>query len=72
MKEFSSILKQTDSSAFRARVCLFFFIEKFVSCCINVYICSERLDYSYFFWLRVHVTTCLISFIISTETEANL
>ena len=42
-KEFSSILKQTDSPAFRARVCPFFFIKKVVSCCINVYICSERL-----------------------------
>ena len=28
MKEFSSILKRTDSSAFRARVCLFFLIKK--------------------------------------------
>ena len=24
-----------------------FLIKKFVSCCINVYICSERLDYCY-------------------------
>ena len=40
-KEFSSILKQTDSPAFRARVCPFF-NKKVVSCCINVYICSER------------------------------
>ena len=36
MKEFSSILKWTDSSAFRARVCLFFFLmKKVVSCCIK-------------------------------------
>ena len=36
MKEFSSILKRTDSSAFRARVCLFFLNEKkVVSCCIK-------------------------------------
>ena len=35
MKEFSSILT-TDSSAFRARVCLFFFLCKVVSCCITV------------------------------------
>ena len=40
MKEFSSILKQTDSQAFRARVCLFFLIKKVVSCCINFYILS--------------------------------
>ena len=71
MKEFS-ILKRTDSSAFRARVCLFFLIKKFVSCCINVYICSERLDYSYFFGLEFMLLLDLISFIISTETEANL
>ena len=37
MKEFSSILKRTDSSAFRARVCLFFFLlmKKVVSSCIK-------------------------------------
>ena len=35
MKEFSSILKRTDSSAFRARVCLFFLVKKVVSCCIK-------------------------------------
>ena len=55
MKESSSILKRTDSLAFRSRVCLSvcfvlfcFFNEK--SCKLlyfNVYICSERLDYSY-------------------------
>ena len=42
MKEFFSILKRTDSSAFRARVCLFFLTKK--GCCgIKVYICNERL-----------------------------
>ena len=35
MKEFSSILKRTDSSAFRARVCLFLLMKKVVSCCIK-------------------------------------
>ena len=37
MKEFSSTLKRTDSSTFRARVCLFFFFltKKVVSCCIK-------------------------------------
>ena len=35
MKEFSSILKRTDSSAFRARVCLFFLVKKVVRCCIK-------------------------------------
>ena len=35
MKEFSFILKLTDSSAFRVRVCVFFFNEKVVSCCIK-------------------------------------
>ena len=35
MKEVSSILKRTDSSAFRARVCLFFLVKKVVSCCIK-------------------------------------
>ena len=35
MKEFSSILKRTDSSAFRARVCLFFLMKKVVSSCIK-------------------------------------
>ena len=37
-KEFSSILKRTDSSAFGRRVCLFFFwkkTKKVVSCCIK-------------------------------------
>ena len=49
MKEFFSILKRTDSSAFRARVRLFFFLTKIgVSRCgIKVYICSERLEYGY-------------------------
>ena len=36
MKEFSSILKRTDSSAFRARVCLFLLMKKVVSCCIKL------------------------------------
>ena len=55
MKEFSSILKRTDSSAFRARVCLFFFLmKKVVSCCIKftfvvkdwIIVISSEKDYS--------------------------
>ena len=34
MKEFSSILKLTDSSTFRARICVLF-NRKVVSCCIK-------------------------------------
>ena len=55
MKEVSSILKRTDSSAFRARVCLFFFLmKKVVSCCIKftfvvkdwIIVISSEKDYS--------------------------
>ena len=54
MKEVSSILKRTDSSAFRARVCLFFLVKKVVSCCIKftfvvkdwIIVISSEKDYS--------------------------